>query len=145
MYILRCWCDRVANAYIHVKMWPSGCEPSCYCHAHATVGIFVANHLGGRCRHIEHGSIRLVDASDLDDRRLDGLRVVVESLRLQVDVAGWPPLPESGKQHAAFEHEVLREARLGQPGEKRFQDVKLHQFVDRTTILTCLLAADQLA
>jgi hypothetical protein len=57
--------------------------------------------------------------------RADCLRIVLERLGLQVDVACWSALVESGQQDPALQHEPIGESRARQSDEERLQDVEL--------------------
>lgn len=59
---------------------------------------------------------------------------------MQIDVAGRSTLPESGQQNPALEHKLLGEPRVGEPVEKRLQDVQMQQLINRPLALPSQLA-----
>ena len=136
--LLGCGSDRVTHVDVDMEVGTGRCQLGVHRDPDAAVGVFVADCRRGGSVHVEHHTVVEAPSRDLADDRSDVVRVVVERLGLEIDVASRPAFPEGGQEYPAFQDELVGEARLGQAGEERFQDVELQQLVDRPAIATSL-------
>jgi hypothetical protein len=84
---------------------------------------------------LKHDSVIDCYGGDLACHREGSIHVALESLSLQIDVAGRSTLPESGPQNPALQHKLLGEPRTGEPVEKRLQDLQMQQLINRPLAL----------
>ena len=77
---------------------------------------------------------------DLADEAENGVDVVGDGRRLQVDVRGRPTGVERRQQHTALQHEPVAVRRFGHAAEEPLQGVERKQLVGGSLLLSCLVS-----
>jgi hypothetical protein len=139
VHFLRGWSDRVADVDVDMEVQAGSRQIGPQRHAHAAVGVLIADHRGRRAIDVEDDTIVELVSGDLTDSFPDVLCVVVERQGLQVDVSGRSALAECAEEYAAFQNELIGKSRLSEASKEAFQGVQLQELVDRAAVASGLV------